>query len=232
MLVRYSILAAASGSAGGNTASHGRSGQYLRARTVPTDPASPFQNQIRIIFGNISISWRSLTTAQRAAWATYAANVPVRNRLGDTIFLTGHTMYIRNNAARLQAGLDRVDDGPTIFSAVEIPDYAPSTKPLKPSLTFDLFADAPWMNDPGAAMLVYATRQASGTTRYRRTPYRFAGAVIAIVAPPAPRAIDVDVPFALTDNGFNILFVKYLIVRADGRLSAPRETGSLLITTP
>lgn len=231
MLIRYSILTAASGSLGGITASHGRSGQYARARTVPVDPASPFQNQVRIIFGNLSIAWKTLTNAQRSSWATYAANVPVRNRLGNTIFLTGHTTYIRNNAARIQAGLSRIDDGPTVFAAAVLTKVF--VNPNGPPGLLESFFPVvdPWFTETGAAFLIYATRQNGQTVRFRRNPYRFAGAVLAPIEPAVPRVLIVPAPFALDDNFSNSIFVRYFIVTADGRMSPPVSEGPRLIKT-
>ena len=105
MLVKYSILAQASGSAGGYTFSRNRSGPYLRNRSIPTNPGSEAQVIVRGHFASLSSAWAGIADSQRTAWALYAANVSVTNRLGDQIFLTGQQMYIRCNAVRLRAGL-------------------------------------------------------------------------------------------------------------------------------
>lgn len=231
MLVRFSILSAASGSAGGVTATHGRSGQVLAARTVPTDPASPYQNAVRQIFAYLTGSWQTLTDAQRAAWTTYAANVPVTNRLGDTRYLTGHQIYIRNNAARLQAGLARVDDGPTVF-VNDVLSYVYLTPNAGPN-TLDMYVEVgdPWTIKPGGALLVYATRQSAGTVRYRKTPYRLAAVILAPLNPPAPRVFTPAAPFAIDDNQSNSIFTRFVVVTADGRLSAVDARGPTLIKT-
>lgn len=231
MLIRYSILAAASGSIGGVTASHGRSGQYVRARTVPVNPSSPFQNQVRIIFGNLSIAWQTLTDAQRDSWATYAANVPVRNRIGDTIFLTGHTMYIRSNVVRIQAGLSRVDDGPTVFASLQL-----STIQILPREGLQDFFTSfsvpdPWMTTPGAALVLYATRQTAGTVRFRKTSYRPSAFPLLAVLPPPPFNVSFVPPFRLDANGSNSIFARYVALLPDGRVSASTNTGPLLIVS-
>lgn len=231
MRVRYSVLADASGSFGGLVASHNRAGQYLRTRVRPTNPSSPAQIRIRTIFANLATAWATLTDDQRDAWVTYAHNVPVTGVFGEPLTLTGHQMFVRSNAARMQAGLDRVDDAPTLFSAVPIPHYFPNPNVSSMAIEFWIPSADPWTAEAGAAMLVYVTRQAAGTVRYRRTPYRFAGAFPGPLAPPPPRPLDMPTPFAMTDNGSNVVFVKYFIVRADGRMSARRETGPLLIRT-
>lgn len=229
MLVRYSILAAASGSVGGVTASHGRSGQHVRARVVPVDPRSPFQSQVRIIFGNLSIAWQTLSLERRDAWATYAANVPVRNRLGDAILLTGHAMYIRNNVARLQAGLPRVDVAPTVFSTAILSPIDVLPRAASQSLFLTVLVADPWTTTPGAIVVVSSTRQASGTVRFRRTPYRPLVVPISAVIPPPPHIVSIATPFPLNANGSNAVFVRFVALLPDGRISPPLQTGPFLI---
>lgn len=232
MLVRYSLLADASGSFGGLTASHGRSGQTIRARVRPTNPGSASQVQIRTIFTNLSIGWSTLTDDQRDAWTTYAINVPTRNRLGDPLTLTGHQMYIRNNAPRLQAGLSRVDDGPTVFTAPILTKVFVNANGDPTGLLESFFPVVdPWATEVGAAYLIYCTRQQAGTVRYRRVPYRFAGAFLGLPVPPVPLQALIPAPFAMTDNLVNHVFVRYFIIRADGRISAPVHERRPITTT-
>lgn len=232
MLVRYSIIVAASGSFGGVVASNGRSGPYIRARVRPTNPGSPSQVNVRTIFTNLSIRWSLLTQDQRDAWTTYAINVPGTNRLGDPLTLTGHQMYIRSNVPRVQAGLAQVDDGPTIFAAPILTQVFVNPNQDGPQLLESFIpVNDPWATEVGAAYLIYATRQSAETVVYRRNPYRFAGAFLAPFDPPPPRVADIPVPFTITANLVNHVFVKYFIVRADGRMSAPVHERRLIKAT-
>ena len=232
MLVRYSLISDASGSFGGLVASHNRSGQYIRTRVRPTNPSSPAQVEVRVIFGNLAITWSTLTDDQRDAWTTYAINVPVTNRLGDPLTLTGHQMFVRNNAARIQAGLDRIDDGPTTFSTALLTKVFvnPNQQPINLLESFFPVVD-PWATDIGAAFLIYATRQGSGTVLYRRNPYRFAGSFIGRETPPVPLQALIPAPFELNDNGSNHVFVRYFVVLSDGRMSPPVHERRLIKTT-
>lgn len=232
MLVRYSMLADASGSIGGLVASHNRAGQYLRTRVRPTNPSSPAQVQVRTIFANLSTAWATLTDDQRDTWVTYALNVPVTGVFGEPLKLTGHTMFVRSNAARQQAGLARIDNGPTIFAAPILSKVFVNAnqQPVNLLETF-IPTNDPWATEVGAAFLIYCTRQASGTVQYRRNPYRFAGATLAPFDPPPPRLSLIPAPFTMNDNGSNSVFVRYFIVRADGRMSAPVHEGPVLIKT-
>lgn len=229
MLVRYSVLADASGSFGGLVASYNRAGQYLRTRVRPTNPSTPAQVAIRTIFTNLAVAWSQITEDQREAWRTYAANVPTTNAFGDPLHLTGHTMFVRSNAARLQADLDRVDDAPTTFSGVQLSaiTYVPVDNPNALFVTINV-AD-PWTLTAGAALLVYLTRQGSGTVRYRRLAYRFMGGPFVAPLTPVPFEFSFGGIVALDANGSNSIFIRSLVVMPDGRVSAPLDTGPVLI---
>lgn len=229
MKVRYSILADASGSFGGLVASHNRSGRYIRTRVRPTNPASPGQIAIRTIFGNLAVAWSLLTGDQREAWRTYAANVPTTDVFGDTLHLTGHTMFVRSNVARLQAGLARVDDGPTVFRAAQLSRVTLTPFGDSNSLTMFVQATDPWTVQAGGALLVYVTRQNTMTVRYRRNPYRFATAILGPLDPPAPILFDRPAPFAMDRLKNNGIFTRFVAVTADGRISAPDTRGPTLI---
>lgn len=232
MLVRYSIFSAASGAFGGVVASRGRAGPYIRTRVRPTNPTSPAQVEVRVIFANLSIEWSNITQGQRDAWTTYATNVPATNAFGDPLILTGHQAYIRSNAPRLQAGLSRVDNGPTVFAAPLLSKVivTPNSDPSRQLESF-FPVDDPWETEVGAAYLIYCTRQNIGTVEYRRNPYRFAGAFLAFPEVPQPLSVSITAPFALTDNLSNHVFVRYFIVRADGRVSSPVHERRLIGTT-
>jgi len=93
MLFLSDRMTSASGSIGGTTFSHNRFGLYTRARRVPVNPSTNFQQGSRAAFGDASAAWRLLTAVQRAGWNLHAANSPVVNKLGSTVFLTGHQWF-------------------------------------------------------------------------------------------------------------------------------------------
>ncbi len=229
MRVRYSLLSDASGSFGGLVASHGRAGQFIRARVRPTNPSSLKQVEVRTIFGNLSTAWAGLTDDRRDAWVTYANNVPVTGVFGDPFNLTGHQAFIRANAARLQAGLTRVDDGPTTFSGVELSPitYVPAAAAGAIFTTINV-AD-PYTSTVGAALLIYVTRQGSGTVRYRRVPYHFTAGPFIAPFPPIPDSFAFGGVGAFDFNGSNSIFIRSLVVMPDGRVSAPQDQGPVLI---
>ncbi len=224
MKVRYSILADASGSLGGLVASHNRGGQYLRARVVPTNPSSGPQVEMRTIFGNLSTAWQTLTQTQRDAWTTYAINVPITDSMGDPLTLTGQQMYVRNNSARIQAGLLRIDDGPTVFA---LDSLSPVT--INPTAAADLYsvvfteADA-WVAEDAAGLLIYGSRELADTINFFKGPYRFQGIIEGDLAvPPTSPDVSITSLFSLTVG--NVIFNRALSVRADGRISPVQLIG-------
>jgi hypothetical protein len=93
-----------SGSAGNLTSARNRSGQYQRARSMPTQPRTASQVAARARLTTLSAGWRGLTDAQRAAWNAFANSFSVTNTLGQTIFLTGHQCYVKVNTVNTLNG--------------------------------------------------------------------------------------------------------------------------------
>jgi hypothetical protein len=93
-----------SGSYAGNTSSHNRAGQYVRNRRVPTNAPTARRTAIRSAMGASSSAWSSLTDSQRAAWIAAADAHPVTDRLGSSIKLTGHQLFVSCSTALLNAG--------------------------------------------------------------------------------------------------------------------------------
>lgn len=219
-IFKSQIFTQASGSVGGLTFSHNRGGMYTRARSIPTNPGTTFQEAVRAIVSQLSVAWfQALTEAQREAWENYATVTPIVSKVGDPLTLSGHQMYIRSNTPRVQAGFTRLDAGPAVQG---IPDFtAPSFAGDATADEIDVtFTDTDaWANEDAAAMVVYASRPQKATINYFKGPYRLAGTIDgnATTAPTSPAAI--SLPFAV--NAGDRLFALVRITRADGRLSYP-----------
>lgn len=120
MLIRTGFGGQLSGSVGGVVASHNRGGQYLRNRSIPVNTNTDLQQLVRGFLTAASQTWRTLTDAQRGGWTAYAASTPVLNRLGESITLSGHGMYVRCNAFRLSAGGSQVTSAPPVPGSVDL----------------------------------------------------------------------------------------------------------------
>lgn len=125
-LFKSATMTSASGSVGGATYSHNRFGLYLRARRVPVNPNSTFQQTVRNSFSSASAAWRALTAEQRAAWEAYAAATPVTNAMGDTIHLTGSQQHLATNALALTLGLAAITAAPTTPGRIAIGALQPT----------------------------------------------------------------------------------------------------------
>lgn len=218
MLVR-GILTTMSGSLGGITAARNRGGQYLRARVVPVDPGSVGQVTLRGIFSQLAVFWSSaLTAAQRTGWDTYAANVTVVNRIGETVNLTGFQMYMRSNVPRVQAGAARVDPPPTVFTLGEFTPVSMTIAGGGAVLSVAFTNTDPWAEEDDAHLIVLASREKGATINFFKGPYRLAGTIDgdALSAPTSPASITSPFTYASGNRGF----AQVRISRADGRLSA------------
>lgn len=221
MKLKSALITQASGSIGGLTASHNRGGLYFRARTVPTNPNSPQQQAVRAYVADLTSRWNNvLNVGQRGAWDLYATNVELPDTLGEPRNVGGIAHYVRSNVPRLQAGLDRVDNGPSIFN---LGDFSPPMLSTFLAASDDFVADFNpadvWCDESGSAMLFLASRPANPTVNYFKGPYRYCGSIEGddVTPPSAPATITAPFPFELDQR----IFVQARVTRADGRLSLP-----------
>ncbi len=98
------MAAAISGSSGGTVFSRNRYGAYTRSRVIPVNPNTASQQAARADLAAQSTAWGALTAAQQASWATWAANNPIVDRLGQTQVLQGNAAFIQLNARLARSG--------------------------------------------------------------------------------------------------------------------------------
>ena len=82
-LIRSSLLSDIRGSIGGTTYSKVRGGLIARNRTVPYNPQSVPQEQVRGNLGFVSGMFSDLSFSQRQEWKAWADQLKVLNRLGE-----------------------------------------------------------------------------------------------------------------------------------------------------
>lgn len=223
MKIKSALATAISGSLGGITGSHNRGGIYLRARTIPTNPASAQQVAMRNIMAQLTPAWgQQLSFSQQNAWNTYGDNVPVVDALGESRNLTGQQWFIAANAPRLQAGLARVDNGPTIYDRGDaVIGNNPISDASEAAGTYDITftGSDDWVSEDGAALLVYSARPVGPGVRFFKGPYRYADAVLGDSSTPPSSPATITSPFAIVEGAFT--HVQLRVSRADGRLSSP-----------
>lgn len=123
-LIRYGGgIVQVSGSIGGDVHARNRFGNYIRPRTKPVNPHSIRQEAIRTIVSHLAEYWHGdLSAAQRAAWEVYAAAVAMKNRLGETIHLTGFNHFIRTNGTHMTWSGVVLPNAPVVLSLPEKDD--------------------------------------------------------------------------------------------------------------
>lgn len=208
-----------SGSIAGNTFARNRYGNYVRARTKPTNPNTTRQQGIRSAIAEATVRWSTvLNQAGRDIWNLYAANVAMKNRLGETVTLTGFNHYIRSNALRLQLGFAAIDAGPDLF---ELPAHDPSLAiaPAEASqqcnVTFDNTMD--WANETGGVLFIYQGMSQNPQRNFFAGPWRWCTCVGGddVTPPVSPEPAPAVYHLSVGQH----IWVYARIQRADGRLS-------------
>jgi len=177
-LVRYGAgIIQMSGSIAGDVHARNRFGNYIRPRTKPVNPHSERQERARAIISYLAEYWHAdLEPVQRGLWDTYAAAIGMKNRLGDTIHLTGFNHFIRTNAAQLGIGEVLIDAAPTILSLPEKDYTLVCTEEDIAAQTFTFTCDvAGWTppNDTKFGILLYQGRPQLASRNQFATPWRF-----------------------------------------------------------
>lgn len=211
---------AASGSLGAMTASHNSGGQYLRARTVPTNPRTDRQIEVRNALATLAQNYSDvLTQPERDGWAVYGQNGSFFNSLGDAIKLSGIGAFIRNNGARAAALDAIVTTPPAIFvdTALVLP-VPTATAPNTLSVAFTNTDE--WATAVGGHLYSYVGRPQSAGVNFYAGPYRFLGAIDGAVSPPtSPQGFTFDVLDYGVMTAGQKLFWRFVAVSADGRIS-------------
>lgn len=218
MLFKSGLITQGSGSIGGMTIAHNSGGQYIRARTIPTNPNTPAQQTVRNAMAILSTRWvEALTQVQRDAWQVYAGNVTVTNALGDQINISGLNMYIRGNVSRILGSLPIADNAPTIFDIGTFSDPGFTIDTANDELDISFTDTDDWANEDDAAMMVFASNVQNPTINYFKGPYVFIGQILgdSITPPTSPAAIALPGPTVIGQRSF----FRVNVTRVDGRLS-------------
>ncbi len=109
-----------SGSIAGTVFARNKSGNYARPRTKPVNPNSFRQEFIRAAMSHLAEHWHAdMTAVQRGLWETYAAAVAMKNKLGETIHLSGFNHFIRSNCPQRMLAEAIKEAAPTTLSLME-----------------------------------------------------------------------------------------------------------------
>ena len=210
-----------SGSIAGNTFARNRFGNYVRTRTIPVNPNSTRQGHVRTALSYLSTQWSSeLSPAERIAWATYAAAISMKNRLGESVYLTGFNHFIRSNVEAAAHGNPVIEAGPSVLTLPEKETAFACTGSVATQLiSVNFLEGSDWTLEVGAIMYVYQGRPRSATRTFFAGPWQYLGQVLGIGAPGAQSPTTMAAMMTLTLGQLVTCYGR--IRRADGRISEP-----------
>jgi hypothetical protein len=232
MLFNSGIVAEASGKVGGWVASHNAGGQYFRKLIVPADKQSSYQQVLRNGMSYLAGRWNTLAAAEREAWETFAANVPILNRLGASIYISGRNWFLKANLPRLQAeGVSAVlNAAPTTFALAKLttPTITLAAASTTASVAFENSDD--WAKAALGYLLIYASRPQDAQVSFCKGPYRLAGDIDGAASPPVSPQ-NVTLPWPAGPVG-SAVFFHVLCTNPDGRPSAVATFKSVVPAPP
>ncbi|TES91564.1 MAG: hypothetical protein E3J94_03660 [Desulfobacteraceae bacterium] len=208
-----------SGSIAGTTHARNRYGNYARARTKPVNPKSTNQVLVRSIMAELTTRWsQTLSAAQRTAWNLYGSSVPMKNKLGEVIRLTGFNHYIRSNHWFSRMGRTLVDDGPIIFELPAMDPTMSCTGSEGTQLVTMTFDDThAWCSEDDAMLVILQGDPQNPQRNFFNGPWRGRSAKVGDAGVPVTSPLDYASITVISE--LQRVWVKFRILRADGRLS-------------
>jgi len=208
-----------SGSIAGNTFARNRYGNYVRARTKPTNPSSVRQIKMRSILSTLTTRWsQTLSAAQRTAWQLYADSVAMVNKLGETVFLSGFNHFIRSNSPKGDLGFSYIDDGPTHF---ELPStdgaFAMTVSEATQTFSFSFDDTADWCSEDNAGIYILQGLPQNAQRNFFKGPWRGRTGKMGSSLTPITSPQEFSAIIAVTEG--QKVWLQARIMRADGRLS-------------
>jgi len=168
-----------SGSIAGTVHARNRFGNYIRPRTKPVNPRSNRQEAIRATMSFLTEFWHNnLDATQRGLWNTYAAAVAMKNRLGETIHLTGFNHFIRTNSQLVNVGGTTFEAAPSILSLPEKDTVLQCTEENIAAQIFTFVCDTNgWAidGDTKKVMWIYQGQPQLASRNFFNGPWRYMG---------------------------------------------------------
>lgn len=219
-LVKYGAgIIQMSGSIAGNVHARNRFGNYVRPRTKPVNPHSSRQEAARAIISYLAEYWhQDLDAVQRGLWDTYAAAVAMKNRLGETVHLTGFNHFIRTNAAQKGMGETEIAAAPTVLSLPEKDtDLVVSEEDIA-AQTFTFTCNVSGWDpngDPKFGILLYQGQPQLASRNFFAGPWRFMDFIDAVEGAAGTGTLAAAFAFALGQK----VWFQARVITVSGRLS-------------
>jgi hypothetical protein len=145
------------GKQGGTVYSRNRYANYTRNKTIPVNPNTPKQSQVRSFLGNLSSAWRTLSVTDREAWKALADALAPTNVFGQTFKYTGFNVYIKSNQTLQTAGLPTLTSPDTIPPAFPVLETSVEADVSENHLLFSALFDGDPVTPEGLVLVVQAT---------------------------------------------------------------------------
>jgi len=227
-LVKYGGgITSMSGKMAGNVFAHNRNGNYVRAGTKPVNPNTTQQSVCRSIIQQLTAHWHTtVTPAERIAWATYANAIAMKNRLGETTYLTGFNHFIRYNAIALRQTGVIITAGPTTL-ALPGQDSTVSVVASAAAQTLAVSYDAtlPWQAIPGSKMVCSMGQPQLATRNFFAGPWKLAGGIS--IGNANPKLI--AAPFTLILGQKIWMYERIMTGPLDARLTEPKTFSTTVV---
>jgi len=219
---------AMSGSIAGNTFARNRSGNYVRARTKPVNTNTQAQQDIRTVMSFLTNLWSvTITAPARTAWNTYANAIAMKNRLGESIYLTGFNHFIRSNTEWVNRGHVATAAGPTtLLLPAKDTTFAITASVASQKISVTFANSATWAASSAGVMYTYMGVPRNVTRNFFNGPWKYMSKIEGAGTPPtSPAAL--DPPMMLTLGQLITVYAR--IREADGRISEPMTASCIVL---
>jgi hypothetical protein len=102
----------------------------------------------------------------------------MKNRLGESIFVSGFNHFVRVNTFRVTAGQSACPNGPTVLSLPDVDStfaIAPSVATQSLQVTWD--HTLPWADIAASVLTVFMGRPQLATRNFFKGPWKVAGSI-------------------------------------------------------
>lgn len=222
------LAAALSGSIGGTTFSRNRGGPYVRNRSIPVDPNTSSQQNVRSILATQSASWADQTDAIRAAFQNWAVQNPVVNALGRTILLSGQQAFVQLNSRLAFRALATLTSPPIVNAPDGLATLAVAGD-IGAGAVDITFTVTPLPAD--TQLWIQAAVLNSAGVAYVRNLFRFISGSAAAAASPFDIQTAVEAKFGTLIVGQTLHVRVATFGNLTGLLSVPLEDSVVIITT-
>lgn len=221
MKFKSALLTQVSGSVGGATFAHNQGGMYIRARSLPTNPATPAQQVIRNAMSQAHTAWKALSGAVRLDWKLYAATTALTNSLGDPYYLSSLGMYLRQYVSRAQCGMTQITTAPPTPGLADLSPVTVTRHLTQSAVDFAYNAADYWCTHTLGYMATYQSPPLLAVNNFYKGPYTFLGKLPGNTGePPAsPFFANSLTPFVAGQR----YFFRVIACDMDGRMSAEQS---------